>query len=242
MLLAWTAIYFGVGVLALQRIEHDGTAHAVEEHDETTVHRRTKTGKAQHGAAAVVELPPTGTAQGKGGEAGVVAVALPPQPAASTESKAEAAEAATAAAALATVDEGEEMKQEQLAAPAKQSSFGLVAPAQSSSGESAGGGHIFGIGGSPFPSFDLEAGASTRLGFAREKTTMGLPFTPTTLAFRNLTYTVKLPSGEPIDLLHGVSGYAKPGTLTALMGSSGAGKTTLLDVRVRMYLLRAGGI
>ena len=31
-------------------------------------------------------------------------------------------------------------------------------------------------------------------------------------------------------LLNNVSGYAKPGTMTALMGSSGAGKTTLLDV------------
>jgi ABC-type multidrug transport system ATPase subunit len=31
-------------------------------------------------------------------------------------------------------------------------------------------------------------------------------------------------------LLHGVSGYCKPGTLTALMGSSGARKTTLMDV------------
>ncbi|OWZ14879.1 ABC transporter [Phytophthora megakarya] len=36
--------------------------------------------------------------------------------------------------------------------------------------------------------------------------------------------------GEDIDLLQGVSGYAKPGTMTALMGSSGAGKTTLMDV------------
>ncbi|GMF26668.1 unnamed protein product [Phytophthora lilii] len=36
--------------------------------------------------------------------------------------------------------------------------------------------------------------------------------------------------GEDIDLLQGVSGIAKPGTMTALMGSSGAGKTTLMDV------------
>lgn len=35
---------------------------------------------------------------------------------------------------------------------------------------------------------------------------------------------------DPRVLLSGVSGYAKPGTMTALMGSSGAGKTTLLDV------------
>lgn len=35
---------------------------------------------------------------------------------------------------------------------------------------------------------------------------------------------------DPRLLLAGVSGYARPGTLTALMGSSGAGKTTLLDV------------
>eukprot|EP00897_Mesotaenium_endlicherianum_P003901 jgi/Mesen1/3539/ME000198S02743 len=35
---------------------------------------------------------------------------------------------------------------------------------------------------------------------------------------------------EPRVLLSGVSGLAKPGSMTALMGSSGAGKTTLLDV------------
>ncbi|KUF91865.1 CBL-interacting serine/threonine-protein kinase 11 [Phytophthora nicotianae] len=35
---------------------------------------------------------------------------------------------------------------------------------------------------------------------------------------------------ETIDLLKGISGYALPGTITALMGSSGAGKTTLMDV------------
>ena len=35
--------------------------------------------------------------------------------------------------------------------------------------------------------------------------------------------------GEPRRLLDNVSGWVKPGTLTALMGVSGAGKTTLLD-------------
>jgi ABC-type multidrug transport system ATPase subunit len=42
---------------------------------------------------------------------------------------------------------------------------------------------------------------------------------------------VKIPGiKDPRVLLSNISGFAKPGTLTALMGSSGAGKTTLLDV------------
>src|SRR2546429_4123855 len=41
-----------------------------------------------------------------------------------------------------------------------------------------------------------------------------------------LDITIK---GESRRLLDGVSGWVKPGTLTALMGVSGAGKTTLLD-------------
>ncbi|RAR08086.1 multidrug resistance protein CDR2 [Stemphylium lycopersici] len=47
--------------------------------------------------------------------------------------------------------------------------------------------------------------------------------------WKNLTYTVKTPSGDRV-LLDNVQGFVKPGTLGALMGSSGAGKTTLLDV------------
>ncbi|KAL3419145.1 Brefeldin A resistance protein (ABC-2 type transporter) [Phlyctema vagabunda] len=47
--------------------------------------------------------------------------------------------------------------------------------------------------------------------------------------WKNLTYTVKTPSGDRI-LLDDVQGWVKPGMLGALMGSSGAGKTTLLDV------------
>ncbi|KAK4052255.1 ATP-binding cassette transporter snq2 [Microbotryomycetes sp. JL221] len=50
------------------------------------------------------------------------------------------------------------------------------------------------------------------------------PFT-----WENLTYTVPVPGGQR-QLLDNVFGFVKPGTLTALMGSSGAGKTTLLDV------------
>ncbi|KAH9124936.1 hypothetical protein AeMF1_004385 [Aphanomyces euteiches] len=57
-------------------------------------------------------------------------------------------------------------------------------------------------------------------------------FVPVTLAFKDLHYFVPNPTkGEPdLELLKGVSGYALPGTVTALMGSSGAGKTTLMDV------------
>ncbi|KAM3414607.1 Multidrug resistance protein CDR1 [Cercospora zeina] len=47
--------------------------------------------------------------------------------------------------------------------------------------------------------------------------------------WRNVTYDIEI-KGEPRRLLDDVSGFVKPGTLTALMGTSGAGKTTLLDV------------
>ncbi|KAG3003438.1 ABC transporter G family member 36 [Phytophthora cactorum] len=62
---------------------------------------------------------------------------------------------------------------------------------------------------------------------AREK-----HFVPVTVAFKDLWYSVPDPANpkETIDLLKGISGYALPGTITALMGSSGAGKTTLMDV------------
>ncbi|KAJ5160816.1 uncharacterized protein N7482_007820, partial [Penicillium canariense] len=47
--------------------------------------------------------------------------------------------------------------------------------------------------------------------------------------WKNLTYTVKTPTGDRV-LLDKINGWVKPGMLGALMGSSGAGKTTLLDV------------
>jgi ABC-type multidrug transport system ATPase subunit/ABC-type multidrug transport system permease subunit len=46
--------------------------------------------------------------------------------------------------------------------------------------------------------------------------------------FKDVSYHVNVDSTER-QLLENVSGYFKPGQLTALMGSSGAGKTTLLD-------------
>lgn len=55
-------------------------------------------------------------------------------------------------------------------------------------------------------------------------------FIPVNLVFRNIGYSVHTPEKQTLDLLNDVSGYAKSGTMTALMGSSGAGKTTLMDV------------
>ncbi|RLN43588.1 hypothetical protein BBJ28_00025256, partial [Nothophytophthora sp. Chile5] len=57
-------------------------------------------------------------------------------------------------------------------------------------------------------------------------------FVQVTVAFQDLWYSVPDPAHtkENIDLLKGISGFALPGTITALMGSSGAGKTTLMDV------------
>lgn len=49
------------------------------------------------------------------------------------------------------------------------------------------------------------------------------------LTWENLVYEVPIPSGQ-LRLLNEITGYVKPGQLTALMGASGAGKTTLLDV------------
>jgi len=66
--------------------------------------------------------------------------------------------------------------------------------------------------------------------------TAPMPFTPCTLAWENVCYDVDIPGKRGpeaklgLRLLEGVNGFARPGTMTALMGSSGAGKTTLLDV------------
>ncbi|KAG6618690.1 pleiotropic drug resistance protein ABC superfamily [Phytophthora cinnamomi] len=62
---------------------------------------------------------------------------------------------------------------------------------------------------------------------AREKN-----FVPVTVAFQDLHYWVPDPHNprEQLELLKGINGYAVPGSITALMGSTGAGKTTLMDV------------
>lgn len=56
-----------------------------------------------------------------------------------------------------------------------------------------------------------------------------IPAQKDVFTWRNVVYDIQI-KGEPRRLLDHVSGWVKPGTLTALMGVSGAGKTTLLDV------------
>ncbi|CAI7650812.1 unnamed protein product [Penicillium glandicola] len=53
-----------------------------------------------------------------------------------------------------------------------------------------------------------------------------------TLSWKGLCYDIPVKGGEK-RLLDDVSGWVKPGSLTALMGVSGAGKTTLMNVLAR---------
>ncbi|KAH7666081.1 P-loop containing nucleoside triphosphate hydrolase protein [Dioscorea alata] len=70
------------------------------------------------------------------------------------------------------------------------------------------------------------------------KKRMVLPFTPQSITFDEVRYSVDMPEEmkaegiveDRLELLKGVSGSFRPGVLTALMGVSGAGKTTLMDV------------
>merc|ERR1719223_921788 len=50
------------------------------------------------------------------------------------------------------------------------------------------------------------------------------------LTFRDLSFSVQLPTGEQKPILEPCSGHLKPGQLVALMGPSGCGKSTLLDM------------
>jgi len=49
------------------------------------------------------------------------------------------------------------------------------------------------------------------------------------LTWQELSVTVSISSGDTQTVLQGLTGYAEPGTLMALMGPSGSGKSTLLD-------------
>jgi ABC-type transport system involved in cytochrome bd biosynthesis fused ATPase/permease subunit len=49
------------------------------------------------------------------------------------------------------------------------------------------------------------------------------------LTWKDLSVTVALGPGKTQTVLDELTGYAEPGSLTALMGPSGSGKSTLLD-------------
>ncbi|KAF6262509.1 ATP-binding cassette transporter [Scenedesmus sp. NREL 46B-D3] len=85
--------------------------------------------------------------------------------------------------------------------------------------------------------------AATGGGAAAGGRGVALPFTPMSVAFKDISYYVDMPAGAKgssgadssggkaqLQLLHGITGSFRPGVLTALMGVSGAGKTTLMDV------------
>jgi ATP-binding cassette, subfamily G (WHITE), member 2, PDR len=63
---------------------------------------------------------------------------------------------------------------------------------------------------------------------AEDKNANVIPPQKDIFTWRDVVYDITI-KGEPRRLLDHVSGWVKPGTLTALMGVSGAGKTTLLD-------------
>ncbi|KAL7754992.1 hypothetical protein ACKLNR_014749 [Fusarium oxysporum f. sp. zingiberi] len=62
-----------------------------------------------------------------------------------------------------------------------------------------------------------------------QDSTAGLEPQTDIFTWKDVVYDIEI-KGEPRRLLDHVTGWVKPGTLTALMGVSGAGKTTLLDV------------
>lgn len=79
----------------------------------------------------------------------------------------------------------------------------------------------------------LQEPSSHALGKKKEKQTGGpvdvIPEQHDIFTWKDVSYDIPVKGGER-RLLDQVSGWVKPGTLTALMGVSGAGKTTLLDV------------
>lgn len=64
---------------------------------------------------------------------------------------------------------------------------------------------------------------------AEEKDVQAIQPQTAVFTWRDVNYDIPVKEGTR-RLLDQVSGWVKPGTLTALMGVSGAGKTTLLDV------------
>ncbi|XP_031487829.1 pleiotropic drug resistance protein 1-like [Nymphaea colorata] len=94
-----------------------------------------------------------------------------------------------------------------------------------------------GIANIPLPSRPTYSDATFEFNQAMKKG-MVLPFTPLSITFDDIRYSVDMPpemkargfTENKLELLKGVSGAFRPGVLTALMGVTGAGKTTLMDV------------
>lgn len=77
------------------------------------------------------------------------------------------------------------------------------------------------------PGRDAEVLAATE---TRQSEFRGLVKSKDIFTWEHINYDIALRDGTRRKLLNNVTGYVKPGTLTALMGESGAGKTTLLNV------------
>ena len=75
---------------------------------------------------------------------------------------------------------------------------------------------------------DKEIGTTDAVDEKQAEEVKAIPAQKDIFTWRDVTLDIKI-KGEPRRLLDGISGWVKPGTLTALMGTSGAGKTTLLD-------------
>jgi ABC-type glutathione transport system ATPase component len=74
-----------------------------------------------------------------------------------------------------------------------------------------------------------EAAANPVVERSVESEIKAIPPQKDVFTWKNVVYDIPVKGGQR-RLLDHVTGYVKPGTLTALMGVSGAGKTTLLDV------------
>ncbi|RKP30927.1 hypothetical protein METBISCDRAFT_30524 [Metschnikowia bicuspidata] len=82
---------------------------------------------------------------------------------------------------------------------------------------------LYHIGRSPM--FKVHAGSAT----SADDAPLGDVFTPATLSFANVSYTLAM-KNRRTKILDKIDGFVEPGQCLAILGGSGAGKTTLLDI------------